>query len=447
MNCVKCRELMTAYVEGLLDSQLERDVASHVETCSVCRAEAMEQRHLHERLLVNGRAFTATPVATAVMNRISNQQNSQARRIKMHKQYGKIGLGLAAAAVLAVLFIVPWGTTRQGQATAAEVLAQAIEAVSGLQSVYITLSTRTTARDNFEAIGLDDELVPHEMWKEFGEMPRWRVEKSGRVVVMDGTSSRLLIRSPNSDSGTMASQGTVDTNYVGWLLDLLDVEHVLQQQLRLAKQKGWDLQLTHEEGGQGVSQLVVTVEATAQGDFSNDWCRNKSISASDHRRVYRFDAETRRLDDLEVWIHGEQGNVLVLDIEKIVYNPKIAGNLFTLEIPEDAVWFEEPDVLPDNDKYAQMSPAEAARAFFQACADEDWDEALKFLAVSGADEHGKKHLGGLEIISIGEPFKSGQFPGWFVPYEVKYKSGRIQKHNLALRNDNEAGRYVVDGGI
>ena len=52
-----------------------------------------------------------------------------------------------------------------------------------------------------------------------------------------------------------------------------------------------------------------------------------------------------------------------------------------------------------------------------------------------------------EIITIGEPFQSGRYPGWFVPYEIKLNSGEIKAHNLALRNDNDAGRYVVDGGF
>ena len=37
--------------------------------------------------------------------------------------------------------------------------------------------------------------------------------------------------------------------------------------------------------------------------------------------------------------------------------------------------------------------------------------------------------------------------GGFVPYEIKFKSGKVHKHNLAVRNDNPAKRFVVDGGI
>ena len=45
----------------------------------------------------------------------------------------------------------------------------------------------------------------------------------------------------------------------------------------------------------------------------------------------------------------------------------------------------------------------------------------------------KQYLGGIEIISIGEPFKSFGYRGRFVPYEIKLK--------------NPAKRWIVDGGI
>jgi hypothetical protein len=67
--------------------------------------------------------------------------------------------------------------------------------------------------------------------------------------------------------------------------------------------------------------------------------------------------------------------------------------------------------------------------------------------MSAVDEGLKSYLGGLEIISIGEPFKSGLYAGWLVPYEIKFRDGYIKKMNLAVRNDNPAKRYIVDGGF
>jgi hypothetical protein len=99
--------------------------------------------------------------------------------------------------------------------------------------------------------------------------------------------------------------------------------------------------------------------------------------------------------------------------------------------------------LLDNEKYAKMTPKEAAEAFFRACAEKNWGEFLKFWPLPDDDkqtEQMKEILGGLEIISIGEPFKKGEYPGWFVPYEIKLPPMEI---NLRLSKENAAGRFIV----
>ena len=61
----------------------------------------------------------------------------------------------------------------------------------------------------------------------------------------------------------------------GWLGELLDVDQVLDRQLKLAEKHGSALELTQEEGDDGAPKLVVTVEAVAKGDYTNDWLKNK----------------------------------------------------------------------------------------------------------------------------------------------------------------------------
>jgi hypothetical protein len=50
------------------------------------------------------------------------------------------------------------------------------------------------------------------------------------------------------------------------------------------------------------------------------------------------------------------------------------------------------------------------------------------------------------VISVGEPFQSGLYAGYFVPYEIRLRDGTVKKYKLAVRNDNPAHRWVVDGG-
>jgi hypothetical protein len=118
-------------------------------------------------------------------------------------------------------------------------------------------------------------------------------------------------------------------------------------------------------------------------------------------------------------------------------------------LPADVSWAQLPEQLsklPDNEKYASMTAEQASRAFFEACSREDWNEAGKFMSPVTADM--KEYLGGLEIVSLGESFTSKAYhSGRFVPYEIKLKNGYVKKHNLAIRKDNPAGRWQVDGGI
>jgi outer membrane lipoprotein-sorting protein len=454
MNCTECKDLLLEYTEGLLSEAKQQDILSHLDICPPCQSELQEIRLLADRLTANGQNLAATDLENMVLAQIVREQKIKLTKLnKLNTQLNfwrnimknKI-TKLAVAAIFIFGMVIGIKVFAPQTASAADVFAQAVKAVKNLKSVYIKAQMRTIPHDNFELIKLDRDFVPHEIWKDYsGWFGKWRIEKPRRVVVMDGKSSLLFVR-PN-----YAVKGGIRTGFVSWLRPFLDIEKLLDSEIALAREQGSNLLLTHEQDPNGINKLIVTVEASAQGDFSNDWLKNKSISGSDNRRVYRFDAQTKLLEDLKVYVHvddNDENDVLVFQITEIQYNPEIDPNIFTLELPEDVIWGGlQPEVLPDNDEYQNLSPKETATAFFQACADEDWDEFLKFWIASKASEKMKNFLGGLELISIGEPFKSGRYPGWFVPYEIRLKNGTIKKFNLAVRNDNKAKRFVVDGGI
>jgi nitrate reductase NapAB chaperone NapD len=99
------------------------------------------------------------------------------------------------------------------------------------------------------------------------------------------------------------------------------VDKVLDSEIKRAREEGSKLVLTNETGAGGRNKLVVTIDANAQGDFTNDWLKNKTITESDNRRIYRFDAETKLLEALKIYIYPEKGKeVLVLEIKDIEYN-------------------------------------------------------------------------------------------------------------------------------
>jgi hypothetical protein len=378
----------------------------------------------------------------------SLRQTKQPKRPILLEQIMKsriIKLGAAAVIIIAALLSLNIWDKAIPTASATVVLQNAVNAVSDLWSVHMKARMRTRPGDNFSNIGLDYDFVDIEMWKRTNEdgLVQWRVEKPGRVLLMDGQSTIMLM---GRNYARLEERPLPLGCFDSWSGRLLNVQGLLDNELQKAKNiPDRAISLWREEVD-GRDKVVLNVDITTDVP-EDDYLRNKFIHDSDYLKMYRFDAQTKLLEGLQVYVHTPDKDVLIFEVTEIEYNIEIDDSIFALELPEDMIWYEKPEILPDNEKYQQMGPREMAQAFFQACADENWDEILKFKPSSEVPQWLKDKYGGLEIISIGEPFKSGSYSGWFVPYEVRLKSGGIQKYNLAVRNDNPAKRYVQDGGL
>ena len=117
----------------------------------------------------------------------------------------------------------------------------------------------------------------------------------------------------------------------------------------------------------------------------------------------------------------------------------------------------------DNAGYMQQTgttPEQAARTFFEVCGREDWTEAAKFWPPRMLEKYPsfldqfKSTYGGMEIVSLGKPFrgkvvawKNFEYPGVYVPYEIRLKGGEIKKWQLAIRCDNRERHWYWDGGM
>ena len=407
------------------------DIEKLVKKINVTPDAQMDKRTLNDILKVQEKAKKTD----------SAQPELNIWRIIMKTKITK--LAIAATIIIAVGFGITILNQTVPTASAAEVFEQAFEVATSLTSVYIKAKMRAPGGgDNLRTIGVNYNFVPIQMWKVFDDrIGKWRIECPARIIVSDGNTAKQLVGS------TWATKRPAHDS-IGWFpLNVVDVDRIIGRELMLAQSHGSDFELFQEKGEDGRSKMVVMVTATAQGDFTNDYLKNKSFEMSDNTRVYTFDAETKLLENLKMYINTDVNDVLVFEITEIEYNTALDASLFDLQLPENVVWWKEAEILPDNEKYQQMTPKETAQAFFEACANEDWVEYLKFNPATGVPQGMKDYLGNLQIISIGEPFKSGLYPGWFVPYEIKLRSGHIKKHNLAVRKDNKAKRYKVDGGI
>jgi outer membrane lipoprotein-sorting protein len=364
------------------------------------------------------------------------------RRIIMKSPVTK--LAVAAALALAVLLPAFFFLKSTPSASAAQVFYQAAEAMGKLKSFHTRVEKRTLPGDNFVMIDLEHDFVPIDFWRQFtdDEWGKWRLEEPGRVVVMDGTHSTMLIKPDRIYESVDRSPERY------WPESFVELGAVMTREARKATEHPADFSTHHERGEDGRDKVVITVEAQAKVP-KDDHLRNKYIEDSDHLKIYRFDAETKLLEELHIYVHTDGQDVLVYRLVQVEYNIDLDPGLFHLEPPENAIYLKPPEILPDNKKYEDMTPKEAATAFFTACANEDWDEVQKFLGQSAVPQRTKDHLGGLTILDIGEPFQSAGYTskGWLVPYKIRFKSGRIQEHTLGIRKDNPANRFEVDGGI
>ena len=117
----------------------------------------------------------------------------------------------------------------------------------------------------------------------------------------------------------------------------------------------------------------------------------------------------------------------------------------------------------DNAKFVALTgttPAQAARTFLEASSSGDWAEVAKYWDPEFLKKHPedlethKNFYGGMELISLGKPFRgrviewnNAEYAGIYVPYEIRLKNGSIKKWQLCIRCDNPEHRWYFDGGM
>ena len=312
-----------------------------------------------------------------------------------------------------------------------------------LTTVHMRGQLRAPPADNFSLILSQADLTPIELWKQFEPDLKWRVEKPGRVAVMDGQSTVMYIKPANwAMKFPQRTQSAFDTE---WLHRIANLSVTITNELQNAIAKGWKLHLAEERSADGRTMAVVTIE-TKSGLPENDYLKNKFVDSADTRRVYRFDSETERLESVQVYVISGSTELQVFELTQIEYDQPPDPALFHLELPANVSWYQEAQVLPDNQKYASLTAEEAARVFFEACGRADWTEVAKFEQLPYNDDV-KAYVAGLQVISLGKAFSSQGTDARFVPYEIKLKNGETKQHNLALKRDRKTNRWLVDGGF
>jgi len=420
----------------LFDYRDTPEVREHLAACAACAAAFEETVNAVARIEPTQRVCASPDFKERTMSKLADELNAAQTVRHGFRTTPFLRLVLMAGVVLAIVLALPYLGSLGKNSGAVTLLAQSAQAMNTVQSVHIVARMRTPAGDNFETIGAEYDFQPVEMWKQFGATPRWRVENPGRVVVMDGERSTLFMKPDR------AVRGGRFTGFVEWLKPLLDPEQVLALELR-AVQRDESYGTTIRREG---PRVTLATNRKAEGTYVNGWLKNSSVRQSDHTRVYEFDASTSRLTGLQVILHDGAKDVVVFETTEIRYNEPMTAELFTVALPEGVIWDVPPEQMPMKGS-VPATARDAAVAFLEGLSQSDWDRVLTVYPATAIHDSLKRTGGAFQVISIGEPFQSGLYSGWFVPYEIQFTNGYHKKWNLAVRNDNPAHRWVWDGGF
>ncbi len=454
MNCVEVSEKMADLFDDSISPEVKNELFSHFRECEECRTLYEEMSAVVSELKPKVGIHAGRNLQQEIAGRtLSSGSPFQSRRGRILPGMSPVWKRVTAvAAVMALIFVLfPIFHNRSGAGSdakaASTLLGSSIRALWDVTSVYMEYDVRTQEGDNFEYINMSGDFVSHKLWSAFGdpnhaEPGRWRIEKKGRTVVMDGVNQYMYC-----DQIGVALKSGPGAGYVSWMKILLDPMEILRKEKRAAK--GSDSKYRIEEQG---NEIILTVNAKATGDFRNTYALNSSIPESNNTRIYTFDKTSKLLKSFNVYIDSAGKEIQVIRMTNIKYNEPAKNELFVITLPPEVNWVAMKDIMSDkNLGVGGITSDEAARMFFTACQKEDWDMVRKFipglinfvqmeLAVKG-------QYGGLTIISIGKPFKSGHGPGEFVPYSIRCKNGYVKTFNLALRKDNPEKKWIVDGGF
>ena len=139
------------------------------------------------------------------------------------------------------------------------------------------------------------------------------------------------------------------------------MSRTVTREIQAARANGWKVDLADEHAKDGHAESVVTIQSKA-GLPDNNYYKNQFFFSADLRRVYRFDAQTKQLEAVQIYLEAKSGEVLIFETRQIDCNQPIDPVVFHLDLPADVSMTQEPQRLPDNAKYAAMTPQQAARA-------------------------------------------------------------------------------------
>ncbi len=438
MNCTEFNNIILELDDI---NVLSNDMLTHLKECESCKQDYENIKNLYSELKPKKEIKTNKDFNKTILSKV--EKINKTRKINIWKKISSI----AAVFIIALSgFYYLLGNNNVSiisSANAAEKLfSHTISVFSNITSLSIKFKVRTLPQDNFEFIDKNSDFVNHKLIKEFKGKNRWKIEKTERVVVFDGKQKYLYIKNVG-----FAEIGNASTNYVDWMKRLLFPKKLFTNELNnIKKCKNCKYEITKND-----NNIILTILSKANSNYKNPYLKNKSFDYADSKTIYTFSKQDTLLNSVKFYILDNNKYTLILDLLDIDYNVKLTDDDFKINLPKNITWHYASKTKNDK-KFKNISSKQATELFFTAISKGNWESIQGFFPdFCNYNSKDKSKLinyyKGLKIIEIGKSFKSGNYPGEFVPYKIKLLNGNIIENNLALRNDNKFKIWQFDGGL
>ncbi len=347
----------------------------------------------------------------------------------------------AAIAIVAITVIVKPGSTPMYAAEA--FFHKAAEYFMNSPSFTATFEVRTKADENFSYINMTKRFIEHRMTV-MPESDFWMLEKEGRKALHN--NEYIWQWMPEREFGWKYDKSEVGV--LEGFAYMLNPYSLLRSEEVLAKVNPNTTIRKIEKDG----RVILKVDAPAEGEYAKGSDnRNSSILDSDTRREYTFDKSTGKLLTLKITAKAYGICRTVVKMTDIDYSPSV--DLAAYTVPENIEWvdqtrkgLEEASRALPLDEFKGITPEKAVEKMFSAM--KNWDKDILQVILYGSHARRLESIyKGCELIEIGDSYKSGSYAGVFVPCKVKFADGKIEKLNIAVRNDNYFGVWNFDGGL
>lgn len=411
MDCIRFRD-MVAETAGC--GSVTAEMEEHMKECPECRA-------YYKRFSETVDLLTPKHMPVAQVKR----RPARSRFLRT--------VGSVAAAVMIFIAGAAVGYSEfmstGAKADPIGVLDNGIYSVGNVGNMEIDMAVRTYPNENFEFFFPESGFISHKLRVVHqGDSLYWRHDREGgRHVVFD---SRRMYMWPIS--GHFGVIGDKDDNLVdGVFKDLIRPEQILVREKKRVSSDNGDGCLMEKTGNEIKLDVSESPEQSGEPAF---------------RREYVFDVASGLLKSFRMWQNDGEKDVLVMYTVSIRYNIPI--DLDSLKsVPFASYdWQHCGQWNAPHAGHAGESAEDAARRMINALITGE-ESGIDGMISSETFSTLHDIYASYTISSVRTPERDESYCGVKVPFKLKDGSGNVKELYIMLRNDNEKGIWIFDGGL